>query len=80
MKQGVPCLIFIDDLLCSGKGQEESIRNRNLLVGVLSQAGFIVSEHKSKGPAKRILYLGLEICSESKKFFIPEEKTPKNHQ
>ena len=77
MKQGVPCLIFIDDLLCSGKGQEESIRNRNLLVGVLSQAGFIVSEHKSKGPAKRILYLGLEICSETKKFFIPEEKLQK---
>ena len=71
---GIPCLSFIDDILCSGKNQEESSHNRNLMVEVLSQAGFIVSEHKSKGPAQRILFLGLEICSATRKFFIPEEK------
>ena len=71
---GVPCLIFIDDILCSGRGEEESTRNRNKMVGVLKQAGFVISDHKSKGPAKRISYLGLEICSDSKKFYIPEQK------
>ena len=71
---GVPCLIFIDDILCSGRGEEESTRNRNKMVGVLKQAGFVISDHKSKGPAKRIAYLGLEICSDSKKFYIPEQK------
>ena len=47
------------------------------MVEVLNQAGFIVSETKAKGPANRILYLGLEICSVTKKFFIPEEKLVK---
>ena len=71
---GIPCLSFIDDILCSGKNQEESSRNRTLMVEVLSRAGFVVSEKKSKGPDQRILFLGLEICSVTKKFYIPEEK------
>ena len=34
----------------------------------------VISDHKSKGPAKRISYLSLELCSDSKKFYIPEQK------
>ena len=34
----------------------------------------MINDHKSKGPAKRISFLGLEFCLDSMKFYIPEQK------
>ena len=71
---GVPSLIYLDDILASGDNEEKAIANREILLDTLAKAGFVVSLDKTKGPSHRILFLGLEICSSSLKFFIPESK------
>ena len=72
--QGVPCLIYLDDAIVSGSDMVQIAKNRKILLDTLAKAGFVVSLDKTKGPASRILFLGLEICSSSLKFYIPESK------
>ena len=74
VSQGIPCLIYLDDCCGSGRDKEQAKQNRKKIVEFLSNCGFIVSFDKSKGPDSRILFLGLEMCSRSMKFFIPEKK------
>ena len=74
---GVPNLIYIDDSLVGGDSRELSIKNREFAVDVLSKAGFVISESKSQGPSDCITFLGLQICSKSMKFFVPEAKIVK---
>ena len=75
--QGVPCLIYLDDAIVSGCNMVQAAKNREILLDTLAKAGFVVSLEKTKGPARRILFLGLEICSSSLKFYIPESKVLK---
>ena len=71
---GIPCLVYLDDILTMGSSEEAGRRNRNLAVSVLAQAGWVVSEEKAKGPKERLQFLGLEVCSREMAFFIPEKK------
>ena len=73
-KHGIPSLMYLDDGICSGTTKENALANRAFMVQTLQKAGFIVSLNKSQGPEKRICFLGLEICSESLSFYIPEKK------
>ena len=74
VSKGIPCLIYLDDCCGSGRNEKEARANRAKMIEILSKCGFIVSLEKSKGPDSRIQFLGLEICSQSLKFFIPEKK------
>ena len=76
-KRGVPVLIYLDDGIVSGRTFEEAASNREIFLETLAKAGFVVSLDKTKGPASRILFLGLEICSSTLKFYIPESKVLK---
>ena len=38
---------------------------------------WIVKKEEKTGPSQRLLYLGLEICTVSMKFFIPQKKLEK---
>ena len=71
---GIPCLIYLDDLWISGRNEDQCVKNRNFVRGVLQKAGWVVSLSKAVEPAQRILFLGLEICSMSMKFYVPEKK------
>ena len=51
--------------------------NTALTLEVKQKSGRIVSPSKAAGPASRITFLGLDICSESLKFFINEVKLNK---
>ena len=72
--KGIGCLIYLDDSLFLGDGEEGSKKNRDIAVNILKKAGFIVSESKSKGPSPRLEFLGLEVDAPSQHFFIPERK------
>ena len=76
-KKGVTILIYIDDVLVVGPNQLVCEANTALTLDVLQKAGWVVSPSKVAGPASRITFLGLDICSESMKFHIPEGKLTK---
>ena len=71
---GIPCLIYLDDLWISGRNKDQCVKNRNFVREVLQKSGWVVSLSKAVEPAQRILFLGLEICSLSMKFYVPEKK------
>ena len=71
---GIPNAIYIDDHLTIGASEASCRANNVIAKEVFKNAGFVVSPDKTKGPATRILYLGLEVCSIERKFFIPEKK------
>ena len=75
--QGVPILIYLDNAIVSGHNFQQAAKNREILLDTLAKAGFVVSFDKTKGPSTRILFLGLEICSSTLKFYIPESKVLK---
>ena len=71
---GIPFLIYLDDAWMGGSNHEECLKNRTTSREVLSAAGFVVSESKAIEPSSRITFLGLEICSQQMKYYIPEKK------
>ena len=62
-RHGIASLIYLDDAICSGATKEKALENRLFMVEKYQKAGVVVSLEKSKGPEKRICFLGLEICS-----------------
>ena len=72
--KGVPFLIYLDDAWIGGVDERGCLENRDLARSVLKRAGFVVSETKAIEPSTRIIFLGLEVCSISMKFFIPVKK------
>ena len=76
-RHGIASLIYLDDAICSGATKEKALENRLFMVETFQKAGFVVSLEKSKGPEKRICFLGLEICSVTLSFYIPEKKLVK---
>lgn len=74
---GIPNIIYLDDCLVCGIGQQGTQRNRDFAVETLGRAGFVVSTSKSKGPAPRLEFLGLEIDGNSLKFYVPQKKIEK---
>lgn len=71
---GITCLFYLDDILTLGRSEEDCRRNRDLVVDVLAKTGWVVSHQKATGPASRLKFLGLEICSTEMSFFIPDMK------
>ena len=71
---GIPVIFYLDDGLTGGKNKEIACSNNSKANEILGNAGWIVSMEKKQGPSQRILFLGLEICSVTFKFYIPEKK------
>ena len=74
---GIPCLIYLDDLLTGGGSAKEAKENRDKAVEILAKSGFVVSQEKAVGPETRLKYLGLDVCSVNLAFFIPDSKIEK---
>ena len=72
--KGIPTLIYIDDQLVVGKDEEECAAHNKFAVDTLGKAGWVVSPSKATGPASRLTFLGLDVCSITPKFYIPEKK------
>ena len=70
----IPSLVYLDDIWYGGASKEICLKNREEGRQALKRAGFVVSIEKAKEPDTRILFLGLEICSKTMKFYIPEKK------
>ena len=71
---GIPNIIFIDDHFTGGATEDLAIKNNALANKVLASAGWVISSEKKVGPLQRIRYLGLEVCSVSMMFYIPDDK------
>ena len=74
---GIPNIIFIDDHLTGGATKKLAIQNNNFSNDIWAKAGWVMSPSKKQGPLKKILFLGLLICSDTMMFFIPEAKIVK---
>ena len=74
---GVPYLMYLDDAWMAGEDHEDCLKNRATSREVLKKAGFVVSESKAIDPNFKIIFLGLEVCSLTMKFYIPEKKIQK---
>ena len=72
--KAIPNLIYLDDLWYGGESKAICLKNREVAREVLKKAGYVVSIEKAKEPSQRILFLGLEVCSTTMMFFIPESK------
>ena len=57
-----------------GENKASCKKNTDFAVRVLAMAGWVVSPSKATGPAPRLTFLGLDICSKEMRFFIPEKK------
>ena len=68
--KGIANLIYLDDIWLKGRNEDKCLRNRAFVREVLGNAGWVVSVSKAVDPAQRILFLGLEICSQSMQFFV----------
>lgn len=66
--------MYIDDLLSIGSSFLEALKSNKMACEILAKAGWVIKSEQKVGPVQRIQYLGLEICSKSMKFFIPEKK------
>ena len=71
---GIRNALYIDDLFTLGETEEKARFNNQIAKEVLAKAGWIVHKDKGKGPSRRLRFLGLEVCSVSRKFFIPADK------
>ena len=76
-RRGVAILIYIDDVLVVGPNRLVCEANTALTLEVLEKSGWIVSPSKAAGPASRLTFLGLDVCGESLKFYVPEKKLEK---
>ena len=72
--KGIANVIYIDDLFLLGRNKELCVANNAFAVEVLGKAGWVMSLSKSTGPASRLTFLWLDICSIQMKFFLPEKK------
>ena len=67
-------MMYIDDQLVSGKDEKECAANNKFSLETFGKAGWVVSPEKSTGPSSRLTFLGLDVCSTTSKFYIPEKK------
>ena len=74
---GRKCSIYIDDIFSAGSSFLDALATNKVVCDTLAKAGWVVKEADKSGPSQRLLYLGLEICTVSLKFFIPEKKMTK---
>ena len=71
---GFKASIYIDDILSIASSLENALRCNAVICDTLAKAGWIIKKEDKTGPSQRLLYLGLEICSVSMKFFIQTKK------
>ena len=74
---GYKASIYIDDIMSIASTLENALRCNKVVCDTLAKAGWIIKKEDKTGPSQRLLYLGLEICSVSMKFFIPRKKLDK---
>lgn len=74
---GHKCSIYIDDIFWLGSSFLDALLTNQVVCDTLAKAGWIVKKEEKTGPSQRLLYLGLEICTVSMKFFIPQKKMDK---
>ena len=66
---------YIDDFIIMGRpGSDERTKNAKIMHGVCKEAGAPVEEEKSKGPATRLPFLGIEMGTLSMELRLPSEK------
>ena len=65
---------YLDDFLVVGRNQQDCLQAMNELVYVLRRLGFRINYNKLEGPARRLTFLGLVLCTSSMTVSLPAEK------
>ena len=74
---GFRASIYIDDIMSAGAALEKALACNKVVCDTLAKAGWVIKVEEKSGPSQKLLYLGLEICTVSRKFFIPQKKLNK---
>ena len=74
---GFTASIYIDDVMSAGSSLENALACNKVVCDTLAKAGWVIKVEEKSGPSQKLLYLGLEICTVSMKFFIPQKKLDK---
>jgi len=69
-------IVYLDDFLIIGKTYSECLQAYLLLMELLQELGFQISQHKLVPPSQCIIFLGVEIDSRSKTVSLPTAKLP----
>ena len=63
--------------MSAGSTLEKALACNKVVCDTLAKAGWVIKVEDKSGPSQKLLYLGLEICTVSMKFFIPQKKLNK---
>ena len=68
-------LHYLDDFLILGPTNSmECLDSLQAALALCNHVGFSVAPHKTEGPASKLVFLGIEVDSESLCLRLPQEK------
>lgn len=74
-RQGIRCVIYLDDLLIMASSEEEAKRHTARALELLTTLGFLINWKKSHLiPTQVLQFLGLTVDSHEMQFRVPEER------
>ena len=74
-EMGILCFVYLDDWLVAARSREESVVHTEVVLRVLSNAGFIINRKKSTlVPTRSIVWLGWTGDTEVSRLTFPSEK------
>ena len=74
-EMGILCFVYLDDWLVAARSREESVVHTEVVLRVLTNAGFIINREKSTlVPTRSIEWLGWTWDTEVSRLTFPSEK------
>lgn len=67
-------VVYLDDFLVIGATRAECERAYNILLALLQDLGFTISQHKLVPPTQRLVFLGVQLDTVSCTMALPREK------
>ena len=67
-------VVYLDDFLVIGATRSECERAYQILLALLQDLGFTISEHKLVPPTQRLTFLGVQLDTVSGTMTLPHEK------
>ena len=70
-------VVFLDDFYLAAPTREECLLAQSTLLSLLRNLGFHINWKKLIGPTKQLVFLGINICTDSGTLWLDEQKADK---
>ena len=67
-------IAYLDDFLCVGDSFQECMSTMRTLMSILRTLGFHINYNKVEGPTKQLVFLGIQLCTNSMTMALPNDK------